>query len=170
MSLGALRKYRQSEHGKAHERAYGRMYARSEKGKAVRKAWNLNNREKRRNMSRKGQLKKRYGITLEEFEKLEQQQDGSCAICRKLPYGKDKRLHVDHCHQKNFVRGLLCWRCNFYIGGFFDNPEFLRSAAAYLESPPAKGKENEIREISSKKESENPFLRKLFEGKRSCAA
>lgn len=65
-------------------------------------------------------LKKKYGITFEEYDKINKKQKGLCAICG-LPeksrnrYGK-KRLAVDHNHQTNKVRGLLCRNCNLGIG------------------------------------------------------
>jgi hypothetical protein len=63
-------------------------------------------------------------------------QDGVCAICRRPP--KTKRLEVDHDHKSGLVRGLLCWRCNHRVlGQAGDDAELLRSAAQYLDEPPA---------------------------------
>ena len=56
-------------------------------------------------------LRKRYGITVEEYDALLAAQDGCCAICRKPPR-EGSRLYVDHDHETNQVRGLLCPSCN----------------------------------------------------------
>jgi hypothetical protein len=55
----------------------------------------------------------RYGITAQEFNRRYDEQEGSCGICRE-PF--QKRPDVDHCHQTNRVRGLLCRRCNVGLG------------------------------------------------------
>lgn len=82
-----------------------------------------------------------YGITLEQRDELEKTQDGKCAICGKEETatirGKVKRLAVDHCHQKNQVRGLLCDRCNRGLGFFLHNEALLVKASEYLTKPPA---------------------------------
>ena len=80
-------------------------------------------------------LRKRYGITLDDYEAMERAQDGRCAICRKPP--KDKALAVDHDHRTGLVRGLLCIFCNHRLLGVTDDPDHLAAAAAYLREPPA---------------------------------
>lgn len=64
---------------------------------------------------RERSLKKKYKITLKEFDLMNTDQNGKCAICFKSPSG-GKPLHVDHCHKTNRVRGLLCHQCNWYMG------------------------------------------------------
>lgn len=72
--------------------------------------------------------KKNYGLTLEDFNRMETAQQGLCKICkRKAP------LVVDHCHQTGKVRGLLCNLCNLGLGGFQDNTEALTQAILYLQ-------------------------------------
>lgn len=91
------------------------------------RVWRANNRLR----SKSNDLKKSYGITLEEYDKLLESQGGGCAICG----GKDERfkfLPVDHCHKTKKVRGLLCQHCNRGLGYFRDSPELLRAAIAYL--------------------------------------
>ena len=73
-------------------------------------------------------LKRKYGITEDEYQGLLIAQDGQCAICG----GKFERLGVDHCHSNGGVRGLLCVSCNRGLGYFSDSIERLQRAIAYL--------------------------------------
>jgi hypothetical protein len=90
--------------------------------------------------ARKSGLKKCFNMTIEDYDKLFTIQNGLCAICNKeetiLHHStKEKvKLSVDHNHQTNKIRGLLCTLCNFGIGYFKDSSELLRKAASYLES------------------------------------
>lgn len=78
-------------------------------------------------------LLKTYGISLEDKNKMLENQDYSCKICGIEESSLNKRMAVDHCHTTGKVRGLLCDRCNRGIGWFDDNPELLRKAAEYLD-------------------------------------
>jgi Autographiviridae endonuclease VII len=73
-------------------------------------------------------LKRNYGITLDEYQRIYDLQNGRCAICGN----KKQRLFVDHCHESKKIRGLLCNNCNFGIGHFKDNPALLAAAIHYL--------------------------------------
>jgi Autographiviridae endonuclease VII len=73
-----------------------------------------------------------YGMTIEAYEALEQQQGGVCAICEGPPLGRAIRLHVDHCHETGRVRGLLCGKCNTAIAFLGDNPNLLKRVADYF--------------------------------------
>lgn len=79
------------------------------------------------------QLKKRYGITLEQYELLFAKQNQCCAICKKHQSEFDTSLAVDHCHLTGKVRGLLCYNCNMGLGRFKDNINYLKEAILYLE-------------------------------------
>ncbi|GAA0497347.1 hypothetical protein Ade02nite_54400 [Paractinoplanes deccanensis] len=98
---------------------------------------------------RAANLRDKYGITVEEYDRLRSAQDYRCAICRRhedeLPassVGRPRldgrptatafKLVVDHCHRSGSVRGLLCVGCNAAIGHFRDDPAVLLAAAAYL--------------------------------------
>lgn len=77
-------------------------------------------------------LRRVYGITTADYEALLAGQGGRCAICGTTePKGKG-RFHVDHCHESNVVRGLLCHHCNLGLGNFKDDTERLRGAISYL--------------------------------------
>ena len=78
-------------------------------------------------------LKRKYGLSIEGFLELVEQQGGRCAVCvRKFAHVKDG--HVDHDHRSGKVRGVLCGSCNRGLGLFGDNRFVLTEAAAYLEN------------------------------------
>lgn len=90
------------------------------------------NKPQRNVAARRGNLRRWYGITPEQFDAMLIAQDSACAICAtKEPKGKG-RFHVDHCHDTGAVRALLCHHCNVGLGNFNDNPERLLQAASYL--------------------------------------
>jgi len=76
-------------------------------------------------------LVKKYGITLDEYDALLEQQGGGCAICGRKP--ASKRLSVDHDHRSGRVRGILCDGCNRAIGVLkLEQPERFQRIADYL--------------------------------------
>lgn len=83
--------------------------------------------------------KRKYGITLDDYNSMLKEQNGLCAICRMPSTKIDKRsnkvqrLNVDHCHKTGKVRGLLCIKCNHGIGYFNDNILLLESCIRYLQ-------------------------------------
>jgi len=67
----------------------------------------------------------------EYYKKQFMKQQAHCAICGKIT----EKLCIDHNHKKQGIdscRGLLCKSCNYGIGCFLDNPEFLGNAKQYL--------------------------------------
>jgi len=76
--------------------------------------------------------KTKYGITIEDYDKLLALQGGKCAICASTDPNGQGRFHIDHNHETGKVRGLLCHRCNTGLGLFSDNPEILVKALQYL--------------------------------------
>ena len=87
--------------------------------------------------SRTHHLKTKYGITIDEYDAMHDNQGGVCAICG-LPEtttkgdGVVKRLAVDHCHTTGKVRGLLCNDCNRGIGLLKDDVALLTNSVLYL--------------------------------------
>ena len=84
-------------------------------------------------------LQYRYGITLEEYNTILEEQNGECAVCgtddpkgRQSGRGKVKGFYVDHNHETGEIRGLLCNNCNRSIGLFNDAPSILEKAVLYL--------------------------------------
>lgn len=80
-------------------------------------------------------IKRKYGLTKEEYESMLIDQKHQCKICgTKTAYvnNPDKGFAVDHCHRTGKVRGLLCMKCNTGLGMFTDDCDKLSSAISYL--------------------------------------
>ncbi len=63
---------------------------------------------------RKFKLRTKYGLTLDQYERILQGQGGCCKICGGD--GRGRTLHVDHDHKTGQVRGILCNGCNILVG------------------------------------------------------
>lgn len=129
-----------SEAGVAYTKAYQQAYY--HKNKAVhderRKKWEAVHKDRvavrkaahrvaNRNAYRDRALRKKYGITLEDYKTMEAAQSWACAICRQI-----KKLHVDHDHKTMKIRGLLCAKCNKALGLLQDRPELCYASGDYL--------------------------------------
>lgn len=125
-------------------RLYGKKWygQNKEKSNATSKKWRLKNpkrikellsRWQKNNPHRKRtyRLKTLYGITIEDYSSMLNDQDYKCKICSKL-HNDSSVLHVDHDHISGAVRGLLCSRCNTMLGNAKDDPIILANAIAYL--------------------------------------
>jgi len=77
-------------------------------------------------------LKRRFGMTIADYNSILNAQDGKCAICGKLASSAKRRFALDHDHSTGKVRGLLCFRCNYGIGWFQEDPARLSRASEYL--------------------------------------
>ena len=85
-------------------------------------------------VKRREKIVKVYGLTLDDYDEMYEQQEGRCKICGiEEKYVSKQRFHIDHCHETGRVRGLLCSKCNKGLGLFKDNANFLREAAKYIE-------------------------------------
>ena len=77
---------------------------------------------------------RKYGISLSQYNLMLEEQDFKCRSCGE-PHVEGHRnttLAVDHDHNTNEVRGLLCRRCNMVLGEVGDNIQTLRNMVAYL--------------------------------------
>ena len=125
------RNYYQKNKEKIKARKTAWRKANPKKVKNAWKKWESNNKENRRNKTLKI-----YGITEKDYLIIFEKQKGVCKICNQPQI--TKRLAVDHCHNTNKIRGLLCDRCNRGIGLFKDNPKTILSAYNYLQKKYAK--------------------------------
>lgn len=66
----------------------------------------------------------KFDISREELIKL----PSRCEVC-----GSEDRTHLDHSHESNNVRGVLCHGCNIAIGMVKENKETLNNLIKYLE-------------------------------------
>lgn len=86
----------------------------------------------RRNMNVKRHvIKKKYGLTVEEYYLKLQTQECKCAICGIDISGK-KKQQLDHDHATGAIRDFLCKNCNTALGGFQDSEAILMRAVEYL--------------------------------------
>lgn len=105
-----------------------------------RRVWAKENPEKERITRRKQNLRIRFGLTINQYQIMHDNQEGLCKICYEpetFIEGNSKRikwLTVDHCHKTGTIRGLLCHRCNLGLGHFRDNIYLFINAIDYLES------------------------------------
>ena len=76
-----------------------------------------------------GRLRRRYGLTIEDFDQMLAAQGGVCAICEEARLGRGS-WHVDHDHWTGRIRGILCPSCNTWLGKY----ERLRNRLDRIES------------------------------------
>ncbi len=73
-------------------------------------------------------LRRCYGITIEQYDEMVLDQNGRCLGCGQKP----DKLFVDHCHSTNRVRGLLCRDCNTVVGLVKEDPHRLIAIARFI--------------------------------------
>lgn len=87
---------------------------------------------------RAANIRRTYGLTIDQHDRMLEAQGGACAICRE-PFVSSERgksvqdPHVDHDHATGALRGLLCHHCNVMLGHAKDSTRLLRDAISYLE-------------------------------------
>ena len=77
---------------------------------------------------KRSKLRLNYGLSIEEFDRMYDEQGGACAICGRT----EVKLVVDHDHETGQYRKLLCNGCNHGLGRFKDSIALLMSAINYL--------------------------------------
>jgi hypothetical protein len=93
-------------------------------------SWRARNLAKARFQQQKQKLKDRYGITLEDYDKMFLEQHGVCKLCGKAT--NRRRLDIDHCHTTGKIRGLLCNVCNKTLGLLKDDLKLIEKIKEYL--------------------------------------
>ena len=91
-------------------------------------------RERDPEEQRWAKILKKYGLTKEQYYAILDKQGGHCALCPATTSGHNMTdlLLVDHCHNTNTVRGLLCQDCNLLLGCVKDKRKRLIAAMFYL--------------------------------------
>ena len=84
----------------------------NDKNKEYYKQWRIDNPDK----SKSFWLKYKYGITLNDYNRMFAKQEGKCWICGTHASELKIPLQVDHSHVTGVVRGLLCNICNSRLG------------------------------------------------------
>jgi hypothetical protein len=119
---------------KAHRPKYSELTEeQKQKRRAATENWRLRNPEVAFEKARNKEYKKKYGITLEQYNELLVNQNNGCAICAK-PCATGNNLAVDHDHETGKVRALLCKNCNTAIGLLGEDTDRMTKAIEYLKS------------------------------------
>jgi hypothetical protein len=129
-SYAYTQKYRSANKEKI--AASNKKYKEANKDKILNEAkrWRENNVNKISSSRRKSNYKKRYSITMDDYDKMFNEQEGVCYICHEPSL--NQRLSVDHDHKTNKVRKLLCTRCNLLLGVVEKNLELIEQFKIYL--------------------------------------
>lgn len=112
------------EENREYAREAGRLYSKMKREK---------NPELARRRARGYALKRKYGITLEQYEELLAKQNHSCAVCERPASDFPTSLAVDHDHKTGRIRGLLCTHCNYRMVAKHRDGALLRKIADYIE-------------------------------------
>lgn len=118
------------EHVKSLNRAKIARNPESQRDKRLR--YQKKNPSKYTDHNRNQSMRRLYGITIIDYQRMKDEQGGKCLICR-LEFESQFKTHIDHCHETGLVRGLLCHACNSGLGMFKDDPSRMRAAADYIE-------------------------------------
>ena len=135
---------------------------------SFRKKRSVHNKQRRRNdpSAREREVSanfkcnlKRLRLTVEAYWRMHESQNGCCAICKKpetvKKLGRLMKLSVDHDHETNQIRGLLCCTCNRGLGMFKDSAETLLSAVHYLKHHNQSSRPTELPLQSSSSQGES---------------
>jgi len=117
------------EQRKEYRKKYHRINTeqRREYKKKYHPQWCKHNPEK----VRAGQLKYKYNLTPDDYEKMLEEQNRMCAICGETERVRS-RLSIDHDHVTGKVRELVCSRCNTAMGFLDDSSIKTSKMADYL--------------------------------------
>lgn len=87
------------------------------------KRWKLKDPEGKKLCYRRAGLKYNFGLSIEQYDNMLEEQKECCAICGRHQSLFKKRLAVDHCHTTGKIRKLLCARCNVDLGIYENRKE-----------------------------------------------
>lgn len=86
-------------------------------------------KQKRRARARDQRIQKTYGMSAVDYRAMYDIQHGRCAAC-ETPHDQ---LAIDHCHDTQRIRGLLCNRCNVALGLIREDIKAARGLTVYIE-------------------------------------
>jgi hypothetical protein len=115
--------------------AIQRKYNTSEHGKAVRERYRQSGRLAE--SFKRHDLKRYYGLTVEEWTAMFERQGRKCAVCGSTDPGrKNGQWSTDHDHSKGrgHARGIVCNSCNLVMGHVKDSTKRLQQIIDYLEA------------------------------------
>jgi len=98
------------------------------KQKIYYQTYRVKNKEAIYQSNKKYFLKKRYNLTLDQYNKMLSDQNNCCKVC-------DIKMispHVDHCHTTGKVRALLCNNCNTGLGKLKEDTKIMQKLIEYV--------------------------------------
>jgi len=126
------RKESQNLRGTCKDCRYKRIKKYNEKNPHLVKARSDRYRSRHKERLRAQQLRIKFNITIDAYERMFRNQNGVCAICGKFNVD-GRRLAVDHDHNTGRIRGLLCRMCNVFLGLIENTPGLLHKFSEYIE-------------------------------------
>lgn len=80
-------------------------------------------RRRRRNIEAvlRSKMLHAYGMVRADYDRMVEEQGDRCAICKSTDKGRSSRFrtwNIDHCHETDLIRGLLCHNCNIKLGHY----------------------------------------------------
>lgn len=111
-------------------------------------------REYQQKNGRRYHIKSKFGITLEDWDRMLRNQSGRCYLCERPLQGGRTDIHIDHDHHccpgrrscGKCIRGLACQTCNQGVGQFGDDPQLMRKVADNLEAANSRLRERQHEE------------------------
>jgi len=112
---------------KEHYAEISKQYRKENKSKIAKAS------KERAGRNRELQIKRKFNLTLDDYNTMINNQNNKCAICGdELKFGK--LTAIDHSHTSGKVRGILCHNCNVAMGLLKENVNTLQSMITYLEN------------------------------------
>lgn len=108
----------------------------------TRKEYYLTHKIEYRKKAYRNHLKRKYSLTVDEYQQILAKQNNKCCICNRdfnaLPHWN--KPSVDHNHLTKIVRGILCKQCNISIG-YLEQSGLLQKVQDYLRLKEVRDKE-----------------------------
>src|SRR5215472_1574 len=87
--------------------------------------------EKALQARRRMRILQTYGISQEQHDQMLEEQHYLCALCG-AELTDDVVPSIDHSHDTDTIRGIVCRKCNLMLGLAEDDPKILFMGAKYL--------------------------------------